>query len=114
MINEEKLEQLIKSVEEFKNAKTFEELFKNLDKPSIYDDELIAGVPGTRDNFKTIRATSHLNFAINLNEAEKSLKKAKFYMEYLDCLYANYKSRENEIANPCILDFIRDYEKEMK
>lgn len=110
-MNNKELEEILGTIKRLEKAGTLQKMFRNAPELS-YDEKIKIFTPlvSNHDCFNSIRNTCCLTTAQELKDMEKCMSRAKFYFEYHHQMYKDYKSREDEIKNPNILKFIKDYE----
>lgn len=110
--NIEKLyQELLETIKLLKQTGTLDKFFENIsdmDFDEIYKSEQpFIDEDYTYRQMQDFCGIQAMKYA---HSATKDMQKAKFYANYVDNLYKNYKSREKDIKNPDILKFIKDYE----
>lgn len=110
MTDTELLKEILNTIKRLEKAGTLQKMFINAPELS-YDEKIKISTPLLdHDCFNDIRDIGCLMTAQELKNMEKCMSRAKFCFEYHHKLYEDYKSREDEIKNPDILKFIKDYE----
>lgn len=108
MTNElELLNKILATMDRLKKSGTLEHFLATAPEPK-WDD---VDWPTVAEGYDAMYASCLHKGARALHEAEKFMGIAKHYVMYVDKLYKNYADREEEIKNPEILKFIKDYRK---
>lgn len=109
-MSEEKVEQLIAILERLEKAGTLHEFLKEA--PEVPIDELWKStvVPEVSEGFKKMHDTCMIAISLHLSEMEREMAWANYYAEYCKNIYDSYAANRENIKNPEILSFMKDYE----
>lgn len=109
-MNEEKVEQLIAILERLEKAGTLKEFLKEA--PELRREELWKSTmsPTVLEGFKKMHDFCMVEFSLHLSEMEKEMAWANYYAEYCKNIYDSYAANRDNIKNPEILKFMKDYE----
>lgn len=110
MIDKEKYEKLMATLERIEKAGTLADIVRTAPDPSWEDTALAMPIISGEDSFERIHKRGLTNMAFALQRLEKEAGMVKYFDGYCRNLYKDYKSREKEIKHPDILKFIKDYE----
>lgn len=109
-MSEEKVGQLLSTLERLEKAGTLQKFLKEA--PEVPREELLNStmVPTTSEGFKKMHDFCMVGVALRLSEIEKAMASANYYAEYCKNIYDGYAANRENIKNPEILNFIKDYE----
>ena len=109
-MSEEKVEQLIAILERLEKAGTLKEFLKEA--PEVPRDELWKStvIPPVSQGFKKMHNTCMVALSLHLSEMENEMALANYYANYCKSIYDGYAANRENIKNPEILGFMRDYE----
>lgn len=112
MSDRELFEKLIATMERLEKTGTLEKFYN-----SVKEENMLYRVDmpyiSEEHDYKDIRDDMYFRTAMSIQNAEKEMGKAKFYMSRTKSLYDTYKPNEKIITNPDILKFIKDYEEDI-
>ena len=109
-MSEEKVEQLLAILERLEKAGTLQEFLKEA--PEIPREELLNStmIPTVSEGFKKMHNFCMLALSLRLSEMEKEMTWANHYANYCKNIYDSYAANRENIKNPEILSFMKDYE----
>ena len=109
-MSEEKVEQLLAMLERLEKAGTFQEFLKEA--PEAPREELWKStmIPPVSRGFKKMHNICMMALSLRLSEIEKAMSWANYYAEYCKNIYDGYAANRENIKNPEILEFMKDYE----
>lgn len=109
-MNEEKVEQLLAILERLEKAGTLKEFLKEL--PEVPKEELWKSTmfPIVSEGFKKMHDFCMVELSLHISEMEKEMAWANYYANYCKNIYDSYTANKNNIKNPEILSFMKDYE----
>ena len=108
-------EEILETVKLMRKNGTLLKCFENI--PQLSSEEIYQlnqPMIDDEDDYKHLNDFCAITAMEYANSATQDMKKAKFYANYVENLYQNYKSREKDIKHPDILKFIKDYEADNK
>lgn len=104
------LQKILDTLKRIEEAKTLDNLFMNAKEPSFMEATNWSVNLYHGDDFLETFYSYQLRAGRELQEAYEHLRKAKYFYEWVRKYYQGLKSRENEIKNPDLIKFIKDYE----
>lgn len=109
-MSEEKVEQLIAILERLEKAGTLKEFLKEA--PEAPRDELLNStmIPTVSEGFKKMHDFCMVALSLRLSEMEKEMAWLNYYANYCKNIYDGYAADRENIKNPEILGFMKDYE----
>ena len=109
-MSEEKVEQLLATLERLEKAGTLQKFLKGASE--VPKDELWKSTmfPIVSEGFKKMHGFCMVAMSIHLSEMEKEMAWVNYYAEYCKNIYDGYLSNRENIKNPDILNFMKDYE----
>lgn len=109
-MSEEKVEQLLATLERLEKAGTLQEFLKGASE--VPRDELWKStvIPPVSQGFKKMHNTCMVALSLHLSEMENEMAWANYYAEYCKNIYDGYAANRENIKNPEILNFMKDYE----
>lgn len=109
-MSEEKIEQLLAILERLEKAGTLKEFLKEA--PKVPREELLNStmIPTVSEGFKKMHDFCMVSVPILLSEMEKTMALANYYVNYCKNIYDSYATNRDNIKNPEILSFMKDYE----
>lgn len=109
-MSEEKVEQLLSTLERLEKAGTLQEFLKSV--PEAPRDELLNStmIPTVSEGFKKMHDSCMVGVSLHLSEMENEMAVANYYAEYCKNIYDGYAANRENIKNPEILSFMKDYE----
>lgn len=111
ILNEDdKLQKLIDTLERIEKAGTLDKLFEGAEEPSFTEMFAWGHSYHYSDDFRETLRDYDLRTGRELQEVYEHLRKAKFFYEWTRKRYQDLKSREDEIKNPTLIKFMKDYE----
>ena len=110
-MSEEKVEQLLSTLERLEKAGELKKFLKEV--PEISREELWKStvIPPVLEGFKKMHDFCMVELSLHLSEMEKEMAWANYYAEYCKNIYDGYLANRENIKNPDILNFMKDYEK---
>ena len=110
MIDENKVEQLLAMLERLEKAGTLQNFLKGA--PEVPREELWKStlIPAVSKGFKEMHDVCMVALSLRLSEIERAMAWANYYADYCRIIYDGYASRKDQIKNPEILKFMKDYE----
>ena len=110
-MSEEKVEQLLAILKRLEKAGTLQEFLKET--PEVPRDELLNStmIPTVSEGFKKMHDFCMVELSLHLSEMEKEMAWANYQAEYCKNVYDGYAANRENIKNPEILNFMKDYEK---
>lgn len=109
-MKEEKVEQLLATLERLEKAGTLQEFLKEA--TEVPREELLNStmIPTVPEGFKKMHDFCMVALSIHLSEMEKEMAWVNYYAEYCKNIYDGYADNRENIKNPEILRFMKDYE----
>lgn len=109
-MSEEKVEQLLAMLERLEKAGTLNEFLKEA--PELPREELWKStmIPPVSKGFKKMHDYCMVALSLRLSEMEKEMAWANYYGDYCKNIYDSYAANRDNIKNPEILKFMKDYE----
>lgn len=109
-MSEEKVEQLLAILERLEKAGTLHDFLKEA--PEVPRDELLNStmIPTVSEGFKKMHDFCMVSVPILLSEMERTMALANYYANYCKNIYDSYAANRENIKNPEILGFMKDYE----
>lgn len=111
MTDAEKVEQLLAMLERLEKAGTFQEFLKRASEVPIEELWKSMVIPPVSEGFKKIHDTCMVELSLHLSEMEKEMAWVNYYANYCKNIYDGYTANRDNIKNPDILNFMKDYEK---
>ena len=110
-MSEEKVEQLLSALKRLEKAGTLQEFLKEA--PEVPREELLSStmIPTVSEGFKKMHDFCMVALSLRLSEMEKEMAWVNYYAEYCKNIYDGYAVNRENIKNPDILNFMKDYEK---
>ena len=110
MMDAEKVEQLLATLERLEKAGTLQKFLKGA--PEVRREELWKStiIPSATKGFKEMHDACMVALSLRLSEIERATAWANYYAGYCENVYAGYITDRKKIKNPEILGFIKDYE----
>ena len=110
-MSEEKVGQLLSTLERFEKAGELKKFLKEV--PEISREELWKSmvIPPVLEGFKKMHDFCMVELSLHLSEMEKEMAWVNYYAEYCKNIYDGYATNRENIKNPDILNFMKDYEK---
>lgn len=110
MITKEEYEVMMEAIRRLEKSGTLKEFLSTTSKLSEKEAIKTIQPPSISEGFHKISDKCMLKCAQYLSKVNAELQLMKYYSSYCDDLYRDYKNEEQEIKNPDILKFIKDYE----
>lgn len=109
-MSDEKVEQLLATLERLEKSGTLHEFLKEA--PELPREELwkSAMIPTVSESFKKMHDACMVELSLRLSEMKKEMAWANYYAEYCKNIYDGYAANRDNIKNPEILNFMKDYE----
>lgn len=109
-MSESKVEQLLATLERLEKAGKLQEFLNGV--PEVPIDELWKStvVPEVSKGFKKMHDTCMMAISLHLSEMEREMAWANYYANYCKNIYDGYAADRENIKNPEILNFMKDYE----
>ena len=109
-MSEEKVEQLLAILERLEKVGTLQEFLKEA--PEVPREELLSStmIPTVSEGFKKMHDFCMVALSLRLSEMEKEMAWANYYAGYCKNIYDGYAINKENIKNPDILNFMKDYE----
>ena len=109
-MSEEKVEQLLATLERLEKVGKLQEFFEKA--PEVPRDELLNStmIPTVSEGFKKMHDFCMVALSLRLSEMEKEMAWANYYANYCKNIYDGYTANRENIKNPEILNFMKDYE----
>ena len=109
-MSDEKVEQLFATLERLEKAGTIQEFLKG--SPELPRDELLNSTmfPLVSEGFKKMHDFCMVELSLHISEMEKEMAWANYYADYCKNIYDGYAANRENIKNPEILSFMKDYE----
>lgn len=104
------VEQLLSTLERLEKAGILQEFLKEA--PEVPRDELLSStmIPPVSEGFKKMHDFCMMALSLHLSDMEKAMSWANYYAEYCKNIYDGYAANRENIKNPEILNFMKDYE----
>ena len=105
-----KAEQLLSTLERLERAGTLQKFLKGA--PEVPREELWKSttIPAVSKGFKEMHDVCMVALSLRLSEMERAMAWANYYAEYCKNIYDGYAANRENIKNPEILEFMKDYE----
>lgn len=109
-MSEEKVEQLLATLERLEKAGTLQKFLKEV--PEVPRDGLLNStmIPTVSEGFKKMHDFCMVALSIHLSEMEREMAWVNYYANYCKNIYDGYAANRENIKNPEILSFMKDYE----
>ena len=109
-MSEEKVEQLLATLERLEKAETLKKFLKEA--PEVPREELLNStmIPPVSEGFNKMHDFCMVELSLHISEMEKEMAWANYYAEYCKNIYDGYAANRENIKNPEILSFMKDYE----
>ena len=109
-MSEEKGEQLLAILERLEMAGTLQEFLKEA--TEVPREELLNStmIPTVSEGFRKMHDFCMVALSLRLSEMERAMAWANYYAEYCKNIYDGYAANRENIKNPEILGFMKDYE----
>lgn len=109
-MSDEKVKQLIAMLERLEKAGTLQEFLKRV--PEVPREELRKSTmfSTVSEGFKKMHDFCMVELSLHISEMEKEMAWANYYAEYCKNIYDGYAANRENIKNPEILSFMKDYE----
>ena len=109
-MSEEEAKQLLATLERLEKAGTLQKFLKEA--PEVPRDELLNStmIPTVSEGFKKMHDFCMVELSLHISEMEKEMAWANYYAEYCKNIYDDYAANRENIKNPEILSFMKDYE----
>ena len=106
----EKVEQLLAALGRLEKAGTLQEFLKSV--PEVPREELLNStmIPTVSEGFKKMHDFCMVELSLHISEMEKEMAWANYYANYCKNIYGGYAANRENIKNPEILSFMKDYE----
>ena len=110
MTDADKVERLLSTLERLEKAGTLQEFLKSV--PEVPREELLNStmIPTVSEGFKKMHDFCMVELSLHISEVEKEMAWANYYAEYCKSIYDGYAINRENIKNPEILEFMKDYE----
>ena len=110
-MSEEKVEQLLSTLERLEKAGELKKFLKEA--PEISREELWKSTmfPLVSEGFRKMHDFCMVELSLHLSEMEKEMAWVNYYANYCKNIYDGYLADRENIKNPDILNFMKDYEK---
>ncbi len=110
MIDAEKIEQLLATLERLEKAGTLQKFLKGA--PEVPREELWKStvIPAVSKGFKEMHDCCMVALSLRLSEMERAMAWANYYANYCMSIYNGYVADRKSIKNPEVLKFMKDYE----
>ena len=107
---EEEAKQLLATLEHLEKAGTLQEFLKSV--PEVPREELLNStiIPTVSEGFQTMHDFCTVELYLHISELENEMAWANYYAEYCKNIYDGYVANRENIKNPEILSFMKDYE----
>lgn len=109
-MSEEKAEQLLSTLKRLEKAGELKKFLKEA--PEVPRGELLSSImiPTVSEGFKKMHDFCMVALSLRLSEMEKEMAWANYYANYCKNIYDGYLANRENIKNPEILNFMKDYE----
>lgn len=109
-MSDEKVEQLLATLKRLEKAGTLQEFLKGA--PEVQREELLNStiIPTVSEGFKKMHDFCMVGVSVRLSEMERAMALANYYANYCKNIYDGYAANRENIKNPEILKFMKDYE----
>lgn len=109
-MSEEKAGQLLFTLKRLEKAGTLQEFLKEA--PEVPREELLSStmIPTVSEGFKKMHDFCMVALSLRLSEMERAMAWANYYANYCKNIYDGYAANRENIKNPDILNFMKDYE----
>lgn len=109
-MSERKFEQLLATLERLEKAETLQKFLKGASEVPREELWKSTVIPTVSEGFKKMHDTCMVALSLHLSEMEKEMAWANYYAEYCKNIYDGYAANSENIKNPEILKFMKDYE----
>lgn len=106
----DEFQKILDTLERIEEAKTLDNLFMNAEEPSFMEATNWSVNLCHGDDFLETFYSYQLRAGRELQEMYEHLRKVKYFYEWTRKYYQGLKSREDEIKNPVLVKFMKDYE----
>lgn len=105
-----KVEQLLVILKRLEKAGTLQEFLKEAQE--VPREELLNStmIPTVSDGFRKMHDFCMVELSLHLSEMERAMAWANYYANYCKNIYDSYAANRDNIKNPEILKFMKDYE----
>lgn len=110
MNDEEKVEQLLATLERLEKTGTLQEFLKGAPEVPPSERWKSTAIPALSKGFKKMHDFCMVALSLRLSEMERAMAWANYYADYCKNVYNGYIVDRKKIKNPEILEFIKDYE----
>lgn len=109
-MSEEKVEQLIAILERLEKAGTLQEFLKEA--TEVPREKLLNStmIPTVSEGFRKMHDFCMVALSLRLSEMERAMAWVNYYANYCKNIYDGYAANRENIKNPEILNFMKDYE----
>ena len=110
MTDADKVERLLSTLERLEKAGELKKFLKEA--PEISRVELLNStmIPTVSEGFKKMHDFCMVELSLHISEMEKEMAWANYYAEYCKNIYDGHEANRENIKNPEILSFMKDYE----
>lgn len=109
-MSERKFEQLLATLERLEKAETLQKFLKGASEVPREELWKSTVIPTVSEGFKKMHDTCMVALSLHLSEMENEMAWANYYAEYCKGIYDGYAANRENIKNPEILEFMKDYE----
>lgn len=109
-MSERKFERLLATLERLEKAGTFQKFLKRASGVPREESWKSTMFPLVSEGFKKMHDVCMVATSIHLSEMENEMAWANYYANYCKNIYDGYAANRENIKNPEILEFIKDYE----
>lgn len=106
----EKVEQLLAMLERLEKTGTLKEFLKEAPEVPREESWKSTMFSTVSEGFKKMHDFCMVELSLHLSEMEKEMAWANYYADYCKNIYGSYAANRDNIKNPEILKFMKDYE----
>ena len=109
-MDEEKVEQLLATLERLEKAGDLKKFLKGASEVPREEPWKSTMFPIVSEGFKKMHDFCMVELSLHISEMEKEMAWANYYADYCKNIYDGYAANKENIKNPDILNFMKDYE----
>lgn len=106
----EKVEQLLATLERLEKARTLQKFLEGASEVPREELWRSTMIPPVSEGFKEMHDFCMVALSLRLSEMERAMAWANYYANYCKNIYDGYAANRENIKNPEILSFMKDYE----
>ena len=109
-MSEEKVKQLLAILERLEKAGTLQEFLKEATEVPREELSNSTMIPTVSEGFRKMHDSCMVALSLRLSEMERAMAWVNYYANYCKNIYDGYAANRENIKNPEILNFMKDYE----